>query len=474
MGITTLNLRLDQRKFAVICFSFFFAWILAVPFEGQVLYALTEKANVDPSKYIFISILANFIGLISCGFIVRKQISAKIVMIISILICVSGSMVFFLEFSMLWYIALIIASFFAGLFVASFGFYVKNYAASDQRYKMAADVLIYSNIIMIIINVITVNLSVQLGLMISIAVLLVALVAVYKLEAYPDHKNTIHRSKLEEHKQLPSVLKPFLILCLFITIITINSGLMYQVVTPAYGHFEVLASYYWAVPYILALIILRNLPKQKNQAYILYIAMAMIGLSYIAFMWLDPSISSYLLIDTLMLGAFGVCDLFWWSILVRFFDYSDNPARILGIGSSMNVLGILIGGFLGNKFLYTEGDHTNASVIALIIIFIVLIMLPVLNVQLTRLFKNHIFLVKFAKMDENEQVKTVQEFKYSDYLTEKESEVVKLLLKGYTYKGVADSLFVTENTMKYHIKNIYQKLNINSKMELIKLFSDKE
>ena len=70
--------------------------------------------------------------------------------------------------------------------------------------------------------------------------------------------------------------------------------------------------------------------------------MTMIGLSYVLFMQLDRSVVSYLVIDTLMLGAFGVCDLFWWSILGNVLDYSI-AARILGLGLSMNVLGVFLG-----------------------------------------------------------------------------------------------------------------------------------
>lgn len=158
---------------------------------------------------------------------------------------------------------------------------------------------------------------------------------------------------------------------------------------------------------------------------------------------------------------------------MSFFDYSDNPVRILGVGLSMNVLGVLIGGFIGNRFLLNTGNNELTSIIAIIIIFIVLILLPVLNNQLTKLFRSHMFLVALVKKLENKEDTPVM-VKQMEHLTEKEKEVVELLLKGYTYKGIAEQLFISENTMKFHIKNIYQKLNINSKMELIKLISSSE
>ena len=47
-----------------------------------------------------------------------------------------------------------------------------------------------------------------------------------------------------------------------------------------------------------------------------------------------------------MLGACGIFDLFWWSILGEMLDYSDNPAQPFGIGLSANVFGVLCGGVL--------------------------------------------------------------------------------------------------------------------------------
>jgi len=308
----------------------------------------------------------------------------------------------------------------------------------------------------------TVHTTASIGLGLSIITLLGALLMTFRLEA-----NCVKRELPKTYYPISS---PLIFLCVFILIITINSGLMYQVVNPSFANFELLTSYYWAVPYIAALLILRRMSGRINIAYIFYIAMAMIGLSYILFMWLDISVTSYLLIDTLMLGAFGVCDLFWWSILGGFLDYSDNPAQILGIGLSMNVLGILIGGFMGSVITSLENPYFITSIIALIVIFSVLVMFPVLNNQLIRLLKSHVFLIRFAKLNESEQEEAFLKFKENKDLTEKEIEIVKLLLRGYTYKIISENLFISENTVKFHVKNIYQKLNINSKKELVKIF----
>jgi DNA-binding NarL/FixJ family response regulator len=54
-----------------------------------------------------------------------------------------------------------------------------------------------------------------------------------------------------------------------------------------------------------------------------------------------------------------------------------------------------------------------------------------------------------------------------DALTYREKEIVSLVEKGLSYKQMSDQLFVTTYTINYHLKNIYKKLNIHSKSELL-------
>lgn len=50
-------------------------------------------------------------------------------------------------------------------------------------------------------------------------------------------------------------------------------------------------------------------------------------------------------------------------------------------------------------------------------------------------------------------------------LTKREKEVLDLLCKGKSYKVIADDLFISPDTVRYHLKNIYKKLQVNSKYE---------
>ena len=55
----------------------------------------------------------------------------------------------------------------------------------------------------------------------------------------------------------------------------------------------------------------------------------------------------------------------------------------------------------------------------------------------------------------------------SSDLTSREKEVLKKLCEGSSYKIIADDLFIDLNTVKFHIRNIYRKLEVHSKGEAI-------
>lgn len=52
-------------------------------------------------------------------------------------------------------------------------------------------------------------------------------------------------------------------------------------------------------------------------------------------------------------------------------------------------------------------------------------------------------------------------------LTKRETEILQLIAEGKTYTQISEELFISKETSKTHIKNIYSKLQVNSKSEAI-------
>jgi DNA-binding NarL/FixJ family response regulator len=58
-------------------------------------------------------------------------------------------------------------------------------------------------------------------------------------------------------------------------------------------------------------------------------------------------------------------------------------------------------------------------------------------------------------------------------LTERETDVLKQLAQGKTYDYIADTLFISKDTVKTHIRHIYEKLQVDNKSDaLIKARKD--
>ncbi|MBS4043144.1 MAG: response regulator transcription factor [Chitinophagaceae bacterium] len=53
-------------------------------------------------------------------------------------------------------------------------------------------------------------------------------------------------------------------------------------------------------------------------------------------------------------------------------------------------------------------------------------------------------------------------------LSRREQEILEQLSKGYRYKEIADKLYVSIETVRTHIRNIYEKLHVNSRVEALK------
>ncbi|MDC0980384.1 helix-turn-helix transcriptional regulator [Bdellovibrionales bacterium] len=69
--------------------------------------------------------------------------------------------------------------------------------------------------------------------------------------------------------------------------------------------------------------------------------------------------------------------------------------------------------------------------------------------------------------DQEDQVMMLKEYLIRKGLSYRESEVAELVSQGLANAAVAEKLFVTEKTIKFHLTNIYRKLNLKSRAQLI-------
>jgi DNA-binding NarL/FixJ family response regulator len=58
--------------------------------------------------------------------------------------------------------------------------------------------------------------------------------------------------------------------------------------------------------------------------------------------------------------------------------------------------------------------------------------------------------------------------KQSQQLNERQNEILQCIVNGMSYKLIADKLFISVDTVRYHVKNIYAILHVNSRYDLMK------
>lgn len=55
----------------------------------------------------------------------------------------------------------------------------------------------------------------------------------------------------------------------------------------------------------------------------------------------------------------------------------------------------------------------------------------------------------------------------SDELTAREKDVLEIMVQGSTTAQLAEALHISEGTVKFHINNIFQKLNVSDRTQAV-------
>lgn len=78
---------------------------------------------------------------------------------------------------------------------------------------------------------------------------------------------------------------------------------------------------------------------------------------------------------------------------------------------------------------------------------------------------------QYNQETQNAQYVVDNDFKLKYSITEREDEVIVLLLKGYSYAKIGELLFISISTVRTHVMNIYKKVGVKSRYELLNKIS---
>jgi DNA-binding NarL/FixJ family response regulator len=85
-----------------------------------------------------------------------------------------------------------------------------------------------------------------------------------------------------------------------------------------------------------------------------------------------------------------------------------------------------------------------------------------------RIIIGHEFAKSFLdEIDSAEKVDSIEAAETKSSLSNREIEIAGLITEGYTNKEIAQKLFIAENTVKVHVKNILKKLELRNRQQLV-------
>ncbi len=169
-------------------------------------------------------------------------------------------------------------------------------------------------------------------------------------------------------------------------------------------------------------------------------------------------------------AGYRFVDILIWALMAYIMKYNDMPANwVSSITTCWLILGQFAGTFCGWTALTVLGVPQGMSVPCMVIVFVLL--LCALLATSTHNLRTGWGMVAPGESDvelsrfDRHCMMIAKEYR----LTEREAEVFSYIAQGFPRKYICEKLVVADGTVKAHTRNIYQKLDIHSRQDAMKL-----
>ncbi|WP_028973245.1 helix-turn-helix transcriptional regulator [Spirochaeta cellobiosiphila] len=92
-------------------------------------------------------------------------------------------------------------------------------------------------------------------------------------------------------------------------------------------------------------------------------------------------------------------------------------------------------------------------------------LLPAYSILLSSLLTIHI--LKTLRQNRTKNLTGYKDILSESGISPREEEIIQLLIKGNSYKDIAETLFISLATVQTHVRSIYKKMGVRNKVELI-------
>lgn len=178
---------------------------------------------------------------------------------------------------------------------------------------------------------------------------------------------------------------------------------------------------------------------------------------------------------SLQLAGFSFIHLVMWGVCTYFIKNLSLPATwTIGVSTCGFVFGQLAGALGTTLLSQFESPLITSQNLATVMVFVILFA-SLLMMSSTNL-KTGWGLARLDTIEglEHDTDPIIEEL-VSEYLfTERQTSILILLIRGRSRRVVSEDLFISEETVKTHIQQIYRKLHIHSRQELIDIYENKK
>jgi DNA-binding CsgD family transcriptional regulator len=278
---------------------------------------------------------------------------------------------------------------------------------------------------------------------------------------YSDFNNAYDSESMEAVSSDPP--QKYYTLYLLFIVIYISGGFTYAGIFPKFEPYTFIAKYYNVQPLFFTVLIAGALADLVGRKTMLYIGFGMVGLSFTAFM-MPASYVSYFLTQTCTQIGWGFVNTYVWTVSA---DMSNHYGKrhIAARGVACMLFGTVLGAVLAHFFNQAQVTHDALYAAATLIpIFVGLIIVNLIPETL-RFDLAHTQDYDFS-VAENGDSKADQLYSHMEALnalTSREREIAMLLIEDMTRNEICQTLNISINTLKTHIRHIYKKLDVTSK-----------
>ncbi|KJS79969.1 MAG: hypothetical protein JM58_19365 [Peptococcaceae bacterium BICA1-8] len=314
-------------------------------------------------------------------------------------------------------------------------------------------------------NIIVPSLSKEIATIIPAALILSANVFYYKYEHNKESFTATITSKNSPVLPIPWILF-LIILCIYIP-----AGITYADVYPYLTIYNPLERYYNVLPFVITVFFTGYIGDYYGRKYLLYLGLAFTGASF-TFLTLNPGIFTYFLVQTTLQAAWAFLDVYAWVFLADIAEMRNRKLYYpLGLGFVMGgvIVGSLLSYLIRNNF--PVFNPTLYHVFAHLPLFIAVAYLgripetyrsnPRSTAFNSDLASSNLIISLDSKQKELNDILTKN---YT--LTPREIEIVNFIISGYSNAQISEALFISTNTVKYHIKNILRKMGERNRNDI--------